>query len=36
MICRYCGRDLNRIGQDNMSYGGKPLCEDCAHLQEDD
>ena len=30
MICRNCGRDINAIGQDNMSYSGRPLCEDCA------
>ena len=30
MICRSCGRDINAIGQDNMSLGGRPLCEDCA------
>ena len=30
LICSVCGRDLNMIFQDNMSYlCGKPLCEDC-------
>lgn len=28
--CRYCGRDINAIGQDNMAYSGAPVCEDCA------
>lgn len=30
MNCRNCGRDIYSIGQDNMSQGGRPLCEDCA------
>ena len=31
MICVVCGRDLNAIGQDNVSYiPGQPLCEDCG------
>jgi|GEM_PF-6039529 len=31
MICDVCGRDLEAIGQDNMSYKpGIILCEDCA------
>lgn len=30
LICCVCGRDLNMIFQDNMSYlCGKALCEDC-------
>lgn len=32
MICSICGRDLDAIGQDNMSMTpGEPLCEDCAN-----
>lgn len=27
--CSACGRDLDEIGQDNMSYTREPLCEDC-------
>lgn len=27
--CKECGRDLDEIGQDNMSCTGEPLCEDC-------
>lgn len=30
IICRVCGRDIDAIGQDNMSTGGAPICEDCA------
>ena len=29
MRCRECGRDLDAIGQDNMSSDSRPLCEDC-------
>ena len=30
LICTRCGRDLNAIGQDNMSFEpNSPLCEDC-------
>ncbi len=29
IICRCCGRDINAIGQDNMSTTSSPLCEDC-------
>lgn len=30
IICRCCGRDINAIGQDNMSSRlGSPMCEDC-------
>ena len=36
MRCRCCGRDINVIGQDNMSYTiGSPLCEDCARNKEE-
>jgi len=31
LVCSYCGRDLNAIGQDNMSYTlNEVICEDCA------
>lgn len=30
LICSFCGRDLNEIYQDNMSYEpGTVCCEDC-------
>jgi len=30
MKCIYCGRDLDKIGQDNMSeIPNEPICEDC-------
>lgn len=33
MICVVCGRDINAIGQDNVSYiSGKPMCEDCCGI----
>lgn len=33
MRCSKCGRDINAIGQDNMSYSNDYcLCEDCARL----
>lgn len=32
LICSCCGRDINAIGQDNVSYiPNRPLCEDCAN-----
>ena len=32
LICSKCGRDLNEIWQDNMSYiDGVVLCEDCYY-----
>lgn len=31
IICSACGRDLDEIGQCNMSYTREPLCEDCWH-----
>lgn len=35
MNCDYCGRDLNRIGQDNMSHDcSKVVCQDCAKTEE--
>ena len=30
IICSSCGRDIDAIGQDNVSYDLNPLCEDCA------
>lgn len=39
MICVICGRDINAIGQDNVSYiPGKPMCENCmnARIKEDE
>lgn len=32
IICSCCGRDINAIGQDNMSYTNSPLCEDCFDI----
>ena len=30
IICSVCGRDINALGQDNMSYSLEyNLCEDC-------
>lgn len=29
IICESCGRDIDALGQDNMSCTGEPLCEDC-------
>lgn len=29
VICSSCGRDIDALGQDNMSCTGDPLCEDC-------
>ena len=29
IICSECGRDIDEIGQDNMSCTSEPLCEDC-------
>ena len=35
MICVCCGRDINAIGQDNVScVPGYPLCEDCSGIKE--
>lgn len=34
LICVSCGRDIDELGQDNMSdVPGKPICEDCAEDQ---
>ncbi|MBX9035057.1 hypothetical protein [Gordonibacter massiliensis (ex Traore et al. 2017)] len=29
IFCSECGRDIDEIFQDNMSYTTDPLCEDC-------
>lgn len=29
IICKSCGRDIDALGQDNMSCTSEPLCEDC-------
>lgn len=29
IICDTCGRDIDALGQDNMSCTSEPLCEDC-------
>lgn len=31
IICSECGRDINALGQDNMSETMEPLCEDCYY-----
>lgn len=37
MICIYCGRDIDAIGQDNCSYTlGEPICEDCSENMPND
>ena len=36
MICEYCGRNLDAIGQDNVSYTpGVVICEDCAGVNKE-
>ena len=33
ILCAHCGRDINALGQDNMSHVvGSPLCEDCYQM----
>ena len=34
IICRVCERDIDAIGQDNMSYGGASICETCAAIED--
>jgi len=38
LICDYCGRDLNEIWQDNMSWDLETvICEDCSgHVKKED
>lgn len=31
IICESCGRDIDALGQDNMSCTSEPLCEDCRN-----
>ena len=35
LICSCCGRDINALGQDNMSYNNYPLCEDCYYGEQE-
>lgn len=34
IICDTCGRDIDALGQDNMSCTSEPLCEDCRNEQQ--
>ena len=34
IICGNCGRDIDAIGQDNMSYGDSPVCESCDEKED--
>ena len=34
IICDTCGRDIDALGQDNMSCTCEPLCEDCWNEQQ--
>lgn len=34
IICESCGRDIDTLGQDNMSCTCEPLCEDCWNEQQ--
>lgn len=34
IICETCGRDIDALGQDNMSCTSEPLCEDCWNEQQ--
>lgn len=34
IICDTCGRDIDALGQDNMSCTSEPLCEDCWGEQQ--
>lgn len=34
IICDTCGRDIDALGQDNMSCTCEPLCEDCWGEQQ--
>jgi NMD protein affecting ribosome stability and mRNA decay len=31
IICSECGRDINALGQDNVSYTNNPICQDCFY-----
>lgn len=34
IICESCGRDIDALGQDNMSCTCELLCEDCWNEQQ--
>lgn len=34
IICETCGRDIDALGQDNMSCTSEPLCEDCWNVAQ--
>lgn len=34
IICESCGRDIDALGQENMSCTSEPLCEDCWNEQQ--
>lgn len=34
IICESCGRDIDALGQDNMSCTSEPLCEDCRNERQ--
>lgn len=34
IICGSCGRDIDALGQDNMSCTSEPLCEDCWNEEQ--
>lgn len=34
IICDTCGRDIDALGQDNMSCTSAPLCEDCWNEEQ--
>jgi hypothetical protein len=37
IFCNGCGRDLDEIGQDNVSpISGYPICEDCIDTYDND
>ena len=36
IICKHCGRDIDEIGQDNVSSEPNyPICEECNRLLEE-
>lgn len=34
IICETCGRDIDALGQDDMSCTSEPLCEDCRNVAQ--
>lgn len=34
IICETCGRDIDALGQDDMSCTSEPLCEDCWNVAQ--